>query len=467
MVGSPDAALKFATETDNTFPFLCDHFVGRAYGLAHSGYKNAWAHWLDTPEKYRNPGKDAPVGSLVFWSNKVGKGHGHVAIVTGQTKDGEPIVTSTHSNGGQPTEFRLSQVMPGAYVGWSAPYFHGKVADLSSLDVNKGKLAVSGQQDMTLYGQQPDKLKMKDLRRDYGIAAGILDDNPDLKDVFKEIIANNITDPTRQLALLRETNWFQKHTTEWMAVEKARQEKDPRIWNALVDQRAEQVRLSFEGAGAEISTEEARKYAKQLMYGSGWNGGDFEIYDEKWLRGKIAKAIDFTKTKTVNGVVMSDLTGAAADYATKLYDTAYQYGVNASMTDSGFAGWFGKTMEGLIGGSMTEEQIDDELRQQAMSRFPGLSQQIQRGLTVRQAADPYLRAIGDALEMDPSTLDLNDNMVQRVLNVTDESGQFKPLSIYDTKLMARKDERWQFTSTAKREYTDMASKILRDFGFLG
>lgn len=460
MALNPNTAVQYATTIDEQFPGLCDHFVGAAYGFNHSGYASANAHWQQTPEEYRHTDTEAPIGSLVFFDT--GKKWGHVAIVTGRGKNG-PIVTTTHTQNGTPVEMPLSR-MGMKYRGWTPAYFHGKVADLKAFNPQAGIAAVT---DNTLYGNEQDTLNMRDLKDSYGIAAGVLKNNPDLKTAFKEIIDGKITDPALQLAKLKETNWFQTHTSQWMDVEKSRLEKDPRIWNALVAQRAEQVRLAFEQAGSQIDNPTAIKYAKQLMYGSQMVNGNFEIYDDKWLKNQIVDAIDFTQTKTVDGVQLTDLKGVAGEWATKLYDAAHQFGANSSMSDAGFKSWFSNTMDGLMRGTLDESQIDDDLRTQAMSRFPGLSNQIQRGLTVRQAADPYLRALADTWDMDINSLDLNDNAVQGILNQTDEQGNFKPMSIYETKLAARRDERFQYTDTAKQEYTGMAQQVLRDFGFLG
>lgn len=459
MALNPNAAVQYATTIDEQFPGLCDHFVGAAYGFNHSGYQSANAHWEATPDEYRHGDTNAPIGSLVFFDT--GKKWGHVAIVTGRGKNGDPIVTTTHTQNGTPVEMPLSR-MGMKYRGWTPAYFHGKVADLSAFNPEAGKAAVT---DSTLYDQPQDTLNMKDLKESYGIAAGILKDNPDLKSVFKEIIASKITDPVLQLAKLKETDWFQTHTQQWMDVEKSRLEKDPRIWNALVAQRAEQVRLAFEQGGAQIDNATAVKYAKQLMYGSQMVGGNFEIYDDKWLKNKIVDAIDFTNTKTVDGVQMSDLTGAAGEWSTKLYDAAHRFGVTSSMSDTGFKNWFSNTMNGLMRGTMDETQIDDDLRQQAMSRFPGLAPQLQRGMDVMTATDPYRRALGDMWESDPDSIDLNDDTLQKIMNNVDEQGNFKPMSLYDAKLAARKDPRWQNTQTAKTEYTNIAQRILSDFGF--
>ncbi len=311
---------------------------------------------------------------------------------------------------------------------------------------------------------------MEQLQATFGIAAGLLSDprfGAELTSVLTGIIRDKVTDPTLMLARLQETDWFQRHTSQWQAIEKDRLAKDPALWEAAVRERAEVVREQFAAAGAEIDDATATKYATQLIYGSGWEGESFEIYDENWLRETVASAIDFDKTKTVNGVLVADLRGQAATKAQELYALAHEYGLESSMTDKAFSDWFKRTLRGALDGSLTDDQLDDELVEQASSRFPGLAPALQRGMSLRTAANPYLRAISDTLEIDVDQVDLNDNLVQQILNGTGVDGDFKPMNLYQAKLAARKDDRWKYTETARREYTDMASRILADFGFGG
>lgn len=309
------------------------------------------------------------------------------------------------------------------------------------------------------------------IKAEYGISRAILEENPDLKAVLDGIMADlkkGIEYQPADLALkIKNTDWFRKHTGQWMEIQKDRQSKDPAIWDAIVRQRADAVLEAAREAGADIDEETALKYGEQMIYGSGWNGDTFEVYDEKWLQKALASAIDFSKTKQVNGVDMYELSGAAEANAERLYQMAYDYGIDASMSNEMFTRWFEKSLKGYMDGSIPEEDLDDDLRTQAMSAFPGMAPQLQRGLSLREAADPYLTALAGTLEMDPGSLNLNDDLVQRVLNNVGPDGQFKPMSIYDAKIAARRDGRWQYTSTAKKEYTDVASQILRDFGFLG
>jgi len=309
------------------------------------------------------------------------------------------------------------------------------------------------------------------IKAEYGISKAILDQNPDLKAVLDGIMADlnrGIEYQPADLALkIKNTDWFRKHTSQWMQIQKDRQSKDPAIWDAIVRQRADAVMDAAREAGADIDEATALKYGEQMIYGSGWNGDSFEVYDDNWLQKTLASAIDFTQKQEINGVQVYDLSGAAEANAERLYQMAYDYGIDSSMSNEMFTRWFEKSLTGFMDGSIPEEDLDDELRTQALSAFPGMAPQLQRGLSLREAANPYLTALANTLEIDSGSLDLNDDLVQRVLNNVGQDGQFKPMSIYDAKIAARRDERWQYTSTAKKEYTDVASQILRDFGFLG
>lgn len=157
-------AANSAGEDGTRWPGKCDRFVANAYGMEHSNYQSAKVHWSGIPERYKHAKEtNAPVGALVFWSN--GK-DGHTAIVTGN-KDGEPIITTTHTQGGLPVEMPLSEVTrqlggEGVYSGWSLPYFHGRTASIDGVTAAaSGDPSQEGPEPKSPYGTPtlPDIVK--------------------------------------------------------------------------------------------------------------------------------------------------------------------------------------------------------------------------------------------------------------------------------------------------------------------
>lgn len=113
-------ALGQVENPSKNYQGICDHFVGRAYGLAHSNSKNANVHWRNIPEELKHIGDQMPpAGALAFWDT--GKVDGHVAIVTGQ-QNGEAVVTMNSPTGSVISK-KLSAVGYGKYLGWTVPWF--------------------------------------------------------------------------------------------------------------------------------------------------------------------------------------------------------------------------------------------------------------------------------------------------------------------------------------------------------
>lgn len=448
------------TNRDGSIDYGLFQINGKAHG-ARIKQKFGW-----TMEDLRDPDKNFEV---MKWMSKNGQDLSAWGVAN---PDGSVTGWAAHIGNAKRQQFE--RAMQSKY-----PLFD-KLVKKTGLDVNAAAQAqgagTAGGTDLndiengSLNGAPAvDTLNKKDLAASYGIAANVLKGNKELGDVLDKIITGKITDPSRQLAMLQNTNWFKQHTSDWLAVEKSRLSKDPALWDALINKKADEIVKQFTAAGAPIDRAVALKYAKQLTYGSSGvkKGGTFEIYDDKWLSDQIVGAIDFHKTKTVNGIQMPDLMGKAQQFAQTLYGAAQDYGMETSMSKGAFASWFDRSIRGLMGGTMAVEDVTKELQSHALSLYPGLAPQLQRGMTLRQAADPYLKVVSDALELDQGSLDLHDDLMQRVLNSTDEAGQLKPISLYDAKLLARKDSRWQYTSKAKEEYTGIANTILQDFGFLG
>ena len=110
---------------DKDYRNLCDHFVARAYGLAHSGYGTAYEHWQRIPAKYKHSDGNPPAGALVFWFTGSGRA-GHVALSLG----GGQIASNDILRRGKIDIVgigTIAQKWGAKYLGWTPPYFGGRV----------------------------------------------------------------------------------------------------------------------------------------------------------------------------------------------------------------------------------------------------------------------------------------------------------------------------------------------------
>ena len=314
-----------------------------------------------------------------------------------------------------------------------------------------------------------DEYKPKQLARVFGVTAATFKNTPELQQIFKDLYAEAAegklyTQADIQLAI-ENSKWFRGQLASYVEAETERAKYTPKLFNDLMLTRAQDIVEQYEQAGAEIDMDTAVDYAVQMFYGSGRNeAGELQFFDKEWLADQMIDAIDFDKTKMIGNIEVYDYEGAALENAQAINNLANDYGIDYGMSNDGYQSWFRTTLESVMRGDMDETGIEKYMQEQAISRFPGLADAINRGQTVRAAADPYLTALANELEL-PS-IELDDDLVQSVLNNKGADGNWTPMSLYDTRLQARKDPRWQRTFKAKEEYTGIAQRIAQDFGFL-
>lgn len=326
----------------------------------------------------------------------------------------------------------------------------------------------------TTTAQVKDKFSMAELESKFKIAAAVLKSDPSLQEALNKILGGPggegmVTDPYLQEQIIKETNWYRGQTDKQRQFEYAKQ-TNPGQFQADLQANASEIVRKFAGNGLKITAQEAITYAEQMMKSSIIQNGKVINYDKNYLNQLMADAIDFTQTGKVgtnDKVVYTKLSGNIETLANSLYKQAWDYGFDRTMSNTGFTKWFETSMKGLVAGTLKPEQIDDQLQARAKSFAPGLANLIDQGQTLRQAADPWLQAMADVWETDANLIDLNDEYVQRALNVTDDKGNVQPINLYDAKKLARRSAKWDTTQNAKEEKTRIANRILQDFGFLG
>lgn len=316
-----------------------------------------------------------------------------------------------------------------------------------------------------------DRLSMAQLQAQFGITAAVINNDPSLLAALNRILGVDggpmITDPALQEAIVKGTSWYRDQTDTQRSYDYARA-TNPGQFAADLQKNASNIVKQYASMGLTISANQAVEYANNMMKQAIIKDGKVVRFDQDYLNKLMADSIKFVKTNSIDGrVVYTGLAGKLETMASKLYGMARDYGFQQTTSNASFDKWFEASMKGLVAGTLNPEDVDNDLQARAKSFAPGLARFIDQGQTLREAADPWLKAIADTWEMDIDQVDLNDDYVQRAINMQDEKGNFTTMNLYDTKKLARRSAKWDTTQTAKEEKTSIASRILKDFGFLG
>jgi hypothetical protein len=176
---------------------------------------------------------------------------------------------------------------------------------------------------------------------------------------------------------------------------------------------------------------------------------DFEWNDAQ-INNFLGQYVGFTKDHTLGGQA-----GAAAK---QIQTYAHDQGVRVSdQTVKNNAAY-------LIRGITSMQQIQDGLRQQAISTYPGWAPQLEGGATMRDIAQPYIQMTAQELELPETDIDVWHPKVRAALNQADGQGQPAPMSLTDYRASLRADPAWRKTQSAQDQAMQVGSQVLKSLG---
>ena len=167
------------------------------------------------------------------------------------------------------------------------------------------------------------------------------------------------------------------------------------------------------------------------------------INRDQFLKTEIAKLPEFAKKKTDKVAITTQ----------SILGTAKANGVilNQSQIDS-----FTKRIQD----GTDIKIIDSDIRKIAgLGYSDKVVKLLDQGIDLDTIYSPYKNLMASILELNPDSIDLKDPTLRSAI------GPDKETTIYDFEKALRKDYRWQYTDNAKRDVSNVALKVLRDFGF--
>ena len=160
----------------------------------------------------------------------------------------------------------------------------------------------------------------------------------------------------------------------------------------------------------------------------------------------------------VRGKISDTGKGQAGDNYAKLQAVAAANGLDLEKT-------FGSNLDEWLQNIDKGESIDTYKRLIRNTAKIGMPQNVasllDSGVDLEAVYSPYKNLMASVLEINPETITLNDPVLRSAVTGDRE------VPLYEFQRQLRKDARWQYTNQAREEVSDVALKVLRDFGFQG
>lgn len=121
----------------------------------------------------------------------------------------------------------------------------------------------------------------------------------------------------------------------------------------------------------------------------------------------------------------------------------------------------------LASGQTTIEALKSDLTQKAMKAYPQLAPRLQAtpGLTVRDVAEPIINTVANVWEIDPSSIELDDPNIDKLIRPDGITGKMAPATISEAYNFAINHPNFDKTKKAKDMAFSGATAFLKAQGF--
>ena len=279
------------------------------------------------------------------------------------------------------------------------------------------------------------------VRNQYPELAWLLDD-PEMRELLFNAVRPDGYSAARFQAELLGTNWWQT-PSESARLYDTNLHTAPAEARRLLDQQTTVLRQQALALGVRPSGGIIRELAEKSLR-MGWN--------EQQTQNHLVRLLDLDAKR---------IRGSAGVTQGSLKQLANEYGV--PLNDKTLDRW----TKQILRGDTTGDAYQTYLKEQATSLYPSLSGALERGVTVRQYADPYIQIAAEDLGINPDDVDLRDPKWSRALVQNDpKTGDRTAMNLYDWRETIRSDPTYgfRFSKRGNEEAARMSQYLGEIFG---
>lgn len=288
-------------------------------------------------------------------------------------------------------------------------------------------------------------LDLEELAQSYGWSLAVLNAIPEVKKLFQTYIKESWT-PQKLTASIRNTKWY-KTRSESQRQALVLQKTDPAEYNRRMAKMRQHV-TSMYGTltgGKGLSKEFVNRVASQAV---------MLDWTEEELRNTIARGSNY------KALLSKDrLGGEAGQMEDQLRKAAADYGIDVSDT------WVGNQIQSAMWGQADVGVAVHALKRMAQSQYRAYADDLERGVTMRDIAEPYIQSMGKTLELNPGSLGMNDPTIRKALTAYDaDSGKPTTTPLWQFEQTLRSDKRWNKTQNAQDSLMGVGHDVLTQMG---
>jgi hypothetical protein len=301
--------------------------------------------------------------------------------------------------------------------------------------------------------------------QDFALPETIFKNVDSLKRILERYVKEDWT-PDKLRKAIRDDVWYKQNSAEIKAryvqyynyrdLQASGQAQGTTDYEMQIDRIEANLRKRAVQIGSAAASDPAalRKAAENLYI---TNRSEDQSFVDDFLAASIRPVAGMIGGQTTEGY-----TGQALDNYQELVRTARSNGFQVSDIIPGGSNEQ-KVLQDIASGRLDINRVIQDTRKLAASGQPQYVRDLlSQGYNLDQVFAPYRQTMAAVLEIDdPNSIDLNDPLLRSAIS---DKGD---MNIYDFKKELRRDNRWQYTEQARQDVSDIALRVLRDFGFQG
>jgi len=269
-----------------------------------------------------------------------------------------------------------------------------------------------------------------------GITEALIKAFPELQAVFDEFARGNIAKARMDYF---NTNYY-KNLTSTSQSRKAKQATQRGVYDQEFDawKQGQIVRLAQKGIRMTPDIE-------SMLEGS-YLAGDTDLQLD-------IKILDSGKYGAIGGSTLG--------LVNTLKNQAYDQGVDNVLG----VDYWKKVSAGLFAGTMTQADVEEDIKNTAISAYPAYAKGIQAGRSFNLQTSAARQMLANTLEKDVDTIGNDNPLFQKVAGyVNPKTGAFEIMPLWEVEKLAKSSEDWLYTKNAQSTFDSLTRNVFQSWG---